>query len=77
VASSTSTRLWRIHKAAGRPFPQLVEDDVLDYLITEAVYLRVSHQDEEFRKEAEASAERERFKKEEGPAKLNQFRGGI
>lgn len=76
MASNTSTRLWRIHKAAGRPFPQLVEDDVLDYLITEAVYLTVAHQDEEFRKEADDQAARENFKKE-SVSDLAKFRGGI
>lgn len=68
MASTTSTRLWRIHKAAGRPFPQLVEDDVLDYLITEAVYLKVSHEDEKIREKVEADAKRkadkEKWRKE-------------
>jgi response regulator of citrate/malate metabolism len=62
--------------AAGRPFPQLVEDDVIDYLITEAVYLRVAHEDEKFRKEAEQEAEREQFKRE-SVDELAKYRGGI
>lgn len=76
VASPTSSRIWRVAKAAGREFPTLVEDDVLDYLITEAVYLKVSHQDEQFRKEAEANAKREQFK-QESVSDLEKFRGGI
>lgn len=76
VASTTSTRIWRVAKAAGREFPTLVEDDVLDYLITEAVYLKVARQDEEFRKQAEAEAKRSQFK-EESKSDLDKFRGGI
>jgi hypothetical protein len=64
VASRTSTRLWRTCKAAGRPFPQLVEDDVLDYLITEAVAIKVNREDAAAREEAEKKAEMDQAKKD-------------
>src|SRR5690349_19411766 len=75
VASPTSTRIWRVAKAAGREFPRLVEDDVLDYLITEAVYLKAAAQDEEFRKQAEEEAQREQWKKE-AQEHLKHYQGG-
>lgn len=68
--------MWRVNKAADRPFPKLVEDDVLDYLITEAVYLRVSAEDEKLREEAEEEAKRKSFK-EESVDTLAKYRGGI
>ena len=64
MASTTSTRLWRTCKAAGRPFPQLVEDDVLDYLITEAVAIKVNREEAQAREEAEAKAAMDAKKQE-------------
>jgi hypothetical protein len=64
VASNTSTRIWRVAKAAGREFPKLVEDDVLDYLITEAVFIKASQEDEKFQKEAEDKQKRKQWKEE-------------
>jgi phage/plasmid-associated DNA primase len=52
--------MWRICKSAGRPWPTLCEDDVVDYLVMEAVALKVQEQDAEQQKKAE----RERWKKE-------------
>lgn len=49
---------------------------MLDYLITEAVYLRVAKQDEQFREEAEEKAKREEWKKEQ-VHELEKFRGGL
>lgn len=51
-------------KAAGKPFPDFTDDDVLNYLITEAVYIKAQHEEDEARKESEKHAERERRKKE-------------
>lgn len=53
MASTASTRLWRICKAAGRPFPQISDDDVTDFMVTEAVTLKVHEEDEKARKEQE------------------------
>lgn len=47
VASTTATRLWRVTKAAGRPFPVLDGDDVIDFQIAEAVALKVGKEDVE------------------------------
>lgn len=45
MQSSLASRLWRTSKAAGRPFPVLDEDDVIDQMIVEAVALKVSRED--------------------------------
>jgi PHD/YefM family antitoxin component YafN of YafNO toxin-antitoxin module len=46
--------MWRVCKEAGRPWPVLCpEDDVIDYMVMEAVYLKVQKQDERHRKDAE------------------------
>jgi hypothetical protein len=64
VASTTSTRLWRTCKAANRPFPTLSQDDVTDYLITEAVALKVARLDREAQENAAKDAEMRQKKKE-------------
>ena len=53
MAGSTATRLWRVCKEAGRPFPSLDEDDVIDFMITEAVALKVDKEDAAAQKKAE------------------------
>jgi hypothetical protein len=45
--------MWRALHAAGRPWPKLDEDEVVDYMILEAVALKVGRADEEARKQAE------------------------
>lgn len=52
--------MWRVHKAAGRPFPRVSNDDVVDYLVMEAVCQRINKEDEEARKEAERDAWKKR-----------------
>lgn len=52
MASESSIRLWRVHKEAGRPWPIICpEDDVIDYMVMEAVALRVQKADEKAQKE--------------------------
>lgn len=68
MVSSTSTRLWRACNAAGRPWPVLDEDDVIDYMVMEAVAAKVAKADEEQRK----VSERTKWKKNTG--NLEQFR---
>lgn len=58
MASMTSTRVWRITKAAGRPFPKVSDDDVTDYMVMEAVTLKVQHEDQK----AEEEVERKKWK---------------
>jgi phage/plasmid-associated DNA primase len=38
--------MWRVLKEAGRPIPRFSEDDVLDYMITEAILIKVQREDE-------------------------------
>lgn len=65
MSSESSARLWRVCKAAGRPWPIIVpEDDVLDYMVMEAMFLKIQSQDKEAAKEAERQAWKAKRKKE-------------
>lgn len=44
MESSTSTRLWLAYREAGRPFPKLSDDDVLDFLGVEAIRLKIGEE---------------------------------
>lgn len=60
MASENSIRLWRVHKDAGRPWPVIcAEDDVIDYMVMEAIAIRVRREDEK----AAKKAKREEWKK--------------
>lgn len=59
--------MWRVHKEAGRPWPIICpEDDVLDYMVMEAIYLRARKEEEKAHKDAErkrkVEEERQRLK---------------
>ena len=45
--------MWRVCSKAGRPWPSVSDDDVIDYLVMEAVAFRVFNEDEKARKNAE------------------------
>jgi hypothetical protein len=64
VGSSLASRLWRTSKESGRSFPRLTDDDVVDFIVTEAVGLKVAKEDAEFRKKQEKKdwQERERLR---------------
>jgi hypothetical protein len=47
VASNTSTRIWRTNRSAGRPWPQISWDPVTDYMIMEAVSMKIRKEDNE------------------------------
>lgn len=74
MESTTSTRLWRTCKAANRPFPTLSQDDVTDYLITEAVALKVARLDREAQEQAQKDAEMKQRKKDAQKELANMFR---
>lgn len=59
VESDLSMRMWRVYKQAGKPFPKLDSDDVVDYLITEALATKSAKEDTEARKQAEVARWRE------------------
>lgn len=46
--------MWRTCKAAGRPWPRISDDDVIDYMIMEAVAIKIGKQEEQAQKEADA-----------------------
>lgn len=58
--------MWRVCKEAGRPWPVLSEDSVIDYMVMEAVALKVKKAEAEEQKKAEKKEwqrkERERLK---------------
>lgn len=49
MASESSTRLWRVYKASGRPWPVVCDDDVIDYMVMEAVAVKAGKEDEKER----------------------------
>lgn len=53
MATKASTRFWRTHKAAGRPIPRFCDDDVTDYMVMEAIMLKVQKEDADARKQQE------------------------
>ena len=52
MASTASSRLWRVYKEAGRPIPAFSDDDVIDYMVTEAICIKVANEDKQAEKEA-------------------------
>ncbi len=34
--------MWRVSKEAGRPFPRVSDDDVIDFMVTEAVAVKIA-----------------------------------
>lgn len=53
VKSPLATRLWTVHKEAGRSWPVISEDEVTDYLVMEAVSFYVGKEQEKLRKKQE------------------------
>lgn len=73
MSSESSLRLWRTYKAAGRPWPVICpEDDVVDYMVMEAVSIKVSLDDQKRQEEAEEKAKRKEFKSDK--SELEKFR---
>lgn len=61
--------MWRICKEAGRSWPVISEDPVIDYMIMEAVALRVHAEDDKQRK----AKEREEWKKQKAKELQQQY----
>jgi hypothetical protein len=69
VASESSIRLWKVYRAAGRPWPVVCEDDdVIDYMVMEAVAIRAGKAE----KAEQESKKREAWK--EDKSSLEQYR---
>lgn len=51
--------MWRVYKEAGREFPKLSKDDVIDYAIIEALTVKAAKEQQE----AEKAREREEWKR--------------
>lgn len=43
----------RVYKEAGRPLPQFSEDDVTDFMVTEAIIIKSLREEEEAREKVE------------------------
>lgn len=48
-----ATRMWRVHKQAGRSFPAVSDDEVVDYLVMEAVGMKIAGEDNKAREDAQ------------------------
>lgn len=68
MGSDLATRMWRICTAAKRPWPVLDEDDVIDYMVMEAVGVKAMVEDERNRKEAQKKKEVDQWKHEKSEA---------
>lgn len=62
MASKTASRLWHVCKEAGRPWPQLDDDDVIDFMVMEAVAITAAKE----AKKQEENQERQSWKKDKG-----------
>lgn len=72
MASPSVTRFWRTYREAGRPIPRLHEDDVIDFMLLEAIHLKTKKEDYDAQREAEKTQAKETFKKDFSG--LDQFR---
>lgn len=68
MASSLSTRMVGIYKAARRPLPTFSEDDVLDYMVMEAVIYKHFKHEEDSQKDQEKENWKKDFSKLEEAA---------
>lgn len=53
VNSPDAMRIWQVNKAAGRPLPTFSDDDVIDYMVMEAIALKVAKKEKEEAKKRE------------------------
>lgn len=60
--------MWRVCRAANRPWPVLSEDPVIDYMVMEAVFLKVQAEDRQ------AEKDRKIAEWKQDTTKLDQFR---
>lgn len=58
MKSDLASRLYLVHREAGKPLPSFSDDDVIDFQITEALVVRAAHE----RGEAQKKQEREAWK---------------
>jgi hypothetical protein len=66
--------MFRVYKEAGRPWPVLCpEDDVIDYMVMEAVSLKVRKEDRDAQEEADKQAEVTAWKNEQKNKLKEQF----
>ncbi len=66
-------RMWQVCKEAGRPFPTMDSDDVIDFQIIEAIAIKVAKEEEKAAKKAKAA---EWKKDREGIDRLKELSGG-
>lgn len=51
-------RLWLTCREAGKPLPRFSDDDVLDYLVTEAIRIKAGEETKRAQQEQEGAAVR-------------------
>lgn len=62
MTSSVCERLWAATKETGRPWPTLTDDAVLDFLVIEAVRVKVGEMRADAEKKAKAAQHRSSHK---------------
>lgn len=73
--SGSSSRLWRVCKSTSWDFwPKLSDDPVLDYMVLEAVTLKVQREDREAQEKADKEAKVQKWKDEQKQALREQVR---
>ncbi len=60
--------MWRVLRAANRPWPVLSDDPVIDYMVMEAVFLKAQAEEQQAEKDRQIAD----WKKD--TSKLDQFR---
>lgn len=63
VQSSLCERLWAASEEAKRPVPRLSDDDVLDFMVVEAMTVKIRRVRKEERDKAEAADKRKAMAK--------------
>lgn len=57
VASTAAMRVYSVSRDAGRPMPEFSHDDMLNFMVTEAVVARAREEAEELEEKADKQRE--------------------
>lgn len=76
MVSSTSTRLWLTCREAGHPIPEFTDDDVLNFLVTEAIRVKVGEEMRQQREKLQDAEERKQFRKSHKGLTVADLEGG-
>ena len=63
MKGNTGSRLYRIHKESGRPWPVLDDDPVVDYMVMEAITLKVQQEEDAAQRKAQLEQDKAEARK--------------